>query len=235
MAGPFEGLSNLEWSLFEDIFPKPTEKRERGMPHSSFPSVLNTLLYILITGCAWSDVPKGEIWASKSSAHRWLKGWQLDGTLEALQARILRIGQEKGLINWSYGAVDGSFSPRKPLKVLAAEKAYDCKDKRAGLPRRGIRPQWPKRVWKTKKNKGRPIKVSVPGFQQERCFPWLKKNIVVLFVVIWERISACFDAFLSLATIHIWINKTILVGYNHKFLLCEREKSTCKLHSAMWN
>ena len=113
MAGRFEGLSNLEWSLFEDIFPKPPEKRERGMPHSSFRYVLNTLLYILITGCRWCDVPKGEIWASKSSAHRWLKRWQLDGTLEALQPRILEIGQEKGLINWSYGAVDGSFSPWK--------------------------------------------------------------------------------------------------------------------------
>ena len=113
MPGRFKGLSNLEWSLFEDIFPKPAEKRERGMPHSSFRYVLNTLLYILITGCRWCDVPKGEIWASKSSAHRWLKPWQLDGTLEALQARILGIGQEKGLINWSYGAVDGSFSPWK--------------------------------------------------------------------------------------------------------------------------
>ena len=70
--------------------------------------------------------------------------------------------------------------PRKPLKVLAADKAYDSKDKRAALRRRGIRPQWPKQVWKTKKNKGRPIKISVPRFQQERCFPWLKKNIFVL-------------------------------------------------------
>ena len=49
--------------------------------------------------------------------------------------------------------------PRKPLKVLAA----DTKDKRAALRRRGIRPQWPKGVWKTKKNKGRPIKISVPS------------------------------------------------------------------------
>ena len=71
MAGPFEGLSNLEWSLFEDIFPKPPEKGERGMPHSSFRYVLNTLLYIFITGCRyifitgcrWCHVPKGEIWA----------------------------------------------------------------------------------------------------------------------------------------------------------------------------
>ena len=29
--------------------------------------------------------------------------------------------------------------PGKPLKVLAPEKAYDSKDKRAALPRRGIR------------------------------------------------------------------------------------------------
>ena len=71
--------------------------------------------------------------------------------------------------------------PRKPLKVLAADKGYDSKDKRAALRRRGgIRPQWPKLVWKTKKNKGRPIKISIPGFQEEPCFPWVQKNIVVL-------------------------------------------------------
>ena len=110
MVGRFEGLSNLEWSLFEDIFPKPPEKSEREMPHSSFRYVLNTLLYILIRGCCWCDVPKGEIWASNSCAHRWLKRWYLDGRLEPLQAGILGIGQEKGLINWSYGVVERSFS-----------------------------------------------------------------------------------------------------------------------------
>jgi transposase len=51
MAGRFEGLSDLEWRLFEDIFPQESEKRDRGMPHAPFRHVLNTLLYILITGC----------------------------------------------------------------------------------------------------------------------------------------------------------------------------------------
>ena len=102
--------------------------------------------------------------------------------------------------------------PRKPLKVLAADKGYDSKDKRAGFPRHGIKPQWPKGVWKTKKNKGRPIKISVPFDNKNVVSHGFKKNIVVLFVVTWKRISACFDAFLSLATIHIWINKIILVG-----------------------
>jgi transposase len=111
MAGRFEGLSDLEWRLFEDIFPQEPKKRDRGMPHAPFRHVLNTLLYILITGCRWCDVPKGESWASKSSAHRWLKRWESDGTLKNLQARILGIAEERGLIDWSYGAVNGSFSP----------------------------------------------------------------------------------------------------------------------------
>lgn len=67
--------------------------------------------------------------------------------------------------------------PRKRVKVLAADKGYDSKDKRAVLRKRGIRPQWPKRVWKSKKNWGRPIKISVPRFQQERCNAKVSKKI----------------------------------------------------------
>ena len=71
--------------------------------------------------------------------------------------------------------------PRKLLKVLAAEKGYDSKHKRGTLPRRGIRPQWPKGVWKTKKkNKGRPIKISVPSDNKNVVSHGFKKNIVVL-------------------------------------------------------
>ena len=60
------------------------------MPHAPFRYVLNSLLYILITGCRWCDLPQGEIWASKSAAHRWLKRWQEDGTFEHLQSRMKR-------------------------------------------------------------------------------------------------------------------------------------------------
>ena len=116
MAGRFEGLSDLEWKLFEDIFPETPKKRSRGMPPVPFRYVLNSLLYILITGCPkgyrsayrWCDLPRGKVWASKSAAHRWLKRWKEDGTFEHLQARILAIADSQGLINWNYGAVDGS-------------------------------------------------------------------------------------------------------------------------------
>ena len=111
MAGRFVGLSDLEWRLFEDIFPPVPPKRGRGMPHAPFRQLLNTLLYILITGCRWCDVPRGPQWASQSAAQRCWQRWQADGTLAAMQARILAIAEERGMIRWEYGAVDGAFSP----------------------------------------------------------------------------------------------------------------------------
>jgi IS5 family transposase len=60
--------------------------------------------------------------------------------------------------------------PRKRLKVLAADKGYDAKDLRRRLRARGIRPQIPKRVWKSRKPRGRPIKKDVPRYQAERTF-----------------------------------------------------------------
>jgi len=37
--------------------------------------------------------------------------WQVDGTLTAMHARVLGLAEERGLIHWPDGAVDGSYSP----------------------------------------------------------------------------------------------------------------------------
>ncbi len=42
MPRRFEGLDDLEWKLFQDIFPKTEKERSRGMPHTPFRYVLNT-------------------------------------------------------------------------------------------------------------------------------------------------------------------------------------------------
>jgi transposase len=111
MAGTFEGLRDLEWKLFADLFPPEPTTRGRGLPHTSFRTVVNRLLYVLITGCRWCDLPRGPQWASKSATHRWRQRWQDDGTLAAMQARVRGLAEERGLIQWPYGGVDGSFSP----------------------------------------------------------------------------------------------------------------------------
>jgi IS5 family transposase len=99
--------------------------------------------------------------------------------------------------------------PRTRLKVLAADKGYDAKDLRQRLRSRGIRAQIPKRVWKTKKPRGRPIKKDVPRYQAERTFAWFQRKYRRL-VVRWERRAACFNAFLALALLHMWVHRLIV-------------------------
>jgi hypothetical protein len=96
--------------------------------------------------------------------------------------------------------------PRKRLNVIATDTGYDAKALRQKLRQRGIRAQIPKRVWTTKNNRGRPITKVVPRFQAERPFAWLQKKSRRL-VVRWERSAACVDAFLAMATIHMWIQR----------------------------
>jgi len=100
-AGRFEGLSDLEWRLFADVVPPAPQKRGRGMPPAPFRKRLNTLLSGLLTGCRWCEAPRGPQWASKSATHRWLQRWQAEGTLAAMQARLLGVAEARGRMRWA--------------------------------------------------------------------------------------------------------------------------------------
>jgi IS5 family transposase len=99
--------------------------------------------------------------------------------------------------------------PRQRLKVLAADKGYAATDLRRRLRTRGIRPQIPKRGWKSRQPRGRPIKKDVPRYQAERTCAWFQRKYRRL-VVRWERLAACFNAFLAIAMIHIWVHRLIV-------------------------
>ena len=58
MAGRFEGLSEIEWKLFSNLF-STSGKRGKGKPATNPKHLLNRLLYLLSTACCWYDVPKG--------------------------------------------------------------------------------------------------------------------------------------------------------------------------------
>jgi hypothetical protein len=96
--------------------------------------------------------------------------------------------------------------PRTRLKMLAADKGDDAKALRRQRRNRGIRARIPKRVWQTKTPRGKPINMEAPCFQAERTCAWFPKKDRRL-VVLWERIAACVDACLALATIHIGVQK----------------------------
>lgn len=110
MAGRFEGLSNIQWEMISPFVPEL--KYTFGRPRPKPRYILNTILYVLITGCRWCDVPVGPQWAKRSTAHEYLKKWHEDGSFDRLRRAMLEIAEFVGAIDWSGGAVDGSFSPR---------------------------------------------------------------------------------------------------------------------------
>lgn len=102
----------------------------------------------------------------------------------------------------------GVGRPRKRMGVLAADKGYDAAALRKKIRQRGIRAQFPRRRWKGKALRGRPLTKTVPRFQMERCFAWFQRKYRRL-VVRWERLSCCFRGFLTLATCHMWIARLL--------------------------
>ena len=99
------------------------------MPHAPFRHVVNTLLYVLITGCRWCDVPKGEIWASKSAAHRWLMRWETDGTLESLLFPYTRNCSREGFNQLELRCCRRFFFPRS----MGGGEGVKCGHKGKGI------------------------------------------------------------------------------------------------------
>ena len=108
--GKFEGVSDVQWDMVKRLFPV-TAKRV-GRPNPDLRKVFNTILYVEITGCRWCDVPVGQQWAKRSTAHEWLGHLQRSGTWERVKNGILCIADLANLIDWDKGAIDSSFSPR---------------------------------------------------------------------------------------------------------------------------
>jgi transposase len=106
----FNGMEDKVWEVIKTTIDEK-EKRAPGMPHADFRCVLNSILWITITGARWKDLPRTKPFASKSSTHRWLLRWQRDGTWQRILEKLLRIAANKNLIDPQRLLVDGSFSP----------------------------------------------------------------------------------------------------------------------------
>jgi len=111
MTGCFNGITDAKWSIIKSFFPQ--KKSQIGRPYANFRCVLNSILYVLIEGGRWSSIPKGKIWAPKSTAYGWHKKFSTDGTLGQILSIIIKKADSKGLIEWENVEFDGTFSPGK--------------------------------------------------------------------------------------------------------------------------
>lgn len=76
-------VSDVEWESIRRLFPKPFR---RGRPRlADMRSVLDAILYVLVTGCQWRMIP--ERYPPRSTVQRYFYRWRDDG----LWRRIARL------------------------------------------------------------------------------------------------------------------------------------------------
>lgn len=107
----FQHLSDEQWRLIEKLM-NHTFPPERGTPRSDLRKVWNALFFILTRGCRWIDLPVDPaLFVPRSTAHKWLKQWSVEGVFDKVMSGLLQIAISQGKVDLSQMAVDGSFSP----------------------------------------------------------------------------------------------------------------------------
>jgi transposase len=127
-------VTDEQWKRVAD---KMSRQGVMGRPRVDDRRCLNAILYVLITGCRWNDLPKE--YGHDSTAWRRLHRWARDGTLLRLWRHLLRDLDVGGQLDWKRCAVDGSYvkakkgatklaarGPVKPRKGTSSSKETDC-------------------------------------------------------------------------------------------------------------
>jgi transposase len=84
-------LVDDEWALVEPHLPPPKKDR-RGRPPVDRREILNGILYVLTTGCQWSQLPKDL--PPKSTVHDYLVDWNGNGTLRRVHNALYAQARE---------------------------------------------------------------------------------------------------------------------------------------------
>lgn len=101
-------LTEAQWGVLSSLMPP---RRKRGRPRADDRTALNGILYVLRTGCRWSDLPSQ--YGSPTTCWRRLKTWSEDGTWIRIWEMLLTTLDERKKLVWARAFLDGSFVPAK--------------------------------------------------------------------------------------------------------------------------
>ena len=105
-------LSDEQWTVLEPFFASPSPRPDgRGRPWKDARAVLDGVLYVLRTGCAWADLP--ESYPPKSTCHDRLPHWIRTGVFEAALDDLADVLADRGLLDLRECFIDGTFAPAK--------------------------------------------------------------------------------------------------------------------------
>lgn len=99
----FEEIDDVRWSRIEPFLPK---RAKEGRPRADDRSIVNGILYVLITGCRWVDIPSQ--YGDDSTANRRLRRWERRGVWKRIMDSLVAEGYGNGSINVEEASVDSS-------------------------------------------------------------------------------------------------------------------------------
>jgi len=97
-------LSDRQWGFIQPLLPPPART---GRPRADDRRTVEGILYVLITGCRWQDLPRE--YGAPTTVWRRLKCWGEAGVWEHIWRAALTVLDQHGKRDWSIAFPDGSF------------------------------------------------------------------------------------------------------------------------------
>jgi transposase len=102
-------VSDELWARIQPLLPvKPRRSRWPGRIPLDDRACLNGILFVLLTGITWTDLPQQLGYGSGMTCWRRLRDWTTAGVWDRLHELLLAELHAADQIDWSRAAVDGS-------------------------------------------------------------------------------------------------------------------------------
>lgn len=98
-------LTDLEWKSIRVFLPAERSSKP-GRPWIPHRQVINGILYVLITGCSWRDLP--EEFGKWNTVYHRLARWTREGLWDRIRRRLLHKLNQKRRINRQVWCIDGT-------------------------------------------------------------------------------------------------------------------------------
>ncbi|MGB3907346.1 MAG: transposase [Methanomethylovorans sp.] len=117
----FRELSDDQWKFIKPhLPPQPITGRKRADDRK----VINGILFVLITGCRWGDMP--DVYGSQATAWRRLKRWSEEGIWNKIMESLRNSAYQKGKFSFDTVCIDSSFIETKKgertLRIMVTRK-----------------------------------------------------------------------------------------------------------------
>jgi transposase len=110
-----------QWAILEVLIPEKLLREDgKGRPRVNNRDVLNGILWLLLIGAAWQDLP--ERYTSPATCHRRFQEWRREGVSENILQTLARYLKESGKLDLSECFIDGFFVVEKGGRAVGKVK-----------------------------------------------------------------------------------------------------------------